>query len=237
MQEQLELLRDLQEMDLELIEKRKEKKKLVDEQSTISADLEKVQEMVDSLNADIAALEDQRKDLAQDLLVEEGNIKRAEERLPTIKTQKEYVALLKEVDAAKKMNKDIQEKVDRLDEQMSTLTSDRDEKANELSGLSNSVADRQSEINRAIEGCDKVLNEGDDKRDALLEQLPTSLRKRYEMLLDRRAGIAIVEARQGTCLGCHMNLPPQLFNSLFNAPEIQSCPHCNRLLFLNPSAA
>ena len=237
MQEQLELLRDLQELDLELIEKRKEKSKLEAEQSTISADLDKVQVMVDSLNADIQELEDQRKDLAQDLLVEEGNIKRAEERLPTIKTQKEYVALLKEVDAAKKMNKDIQEKIERLDEQMATLSADRDEKANELAELNSSVEGRQSEITSAIEGCDNVLNDGDDKRDAFLEQLPTSLRKRYEMLLDRRAGIAIVEARQGTCLGCNMNLPPQLFNSLFNSPEIQSCPHCNRMLFLNSSAA
>jgi predicted nucleic acid-binding Zn-ribbon protein len=235
-QEQLELLRDLQELDLDLIEKRKEKSKLEGEQSTITADLDKVQEMVDRLNGEIQVLEDQRKDLAQDLLVEEGNIQRAEERLPTIKTQKEYVALLKEVDAAKKMNKDIQDKIARLNEQMEALAADRDEKSNELTELNSSVEGRQAEINSDIAKCDKVLGEGDDKRDALLEQLPTSLRKRYEMLLDRRAGVAIVEARQGTCLGCNMNLPPQLFNTLFNAKEVMSCPHCNRMLFLNPSA-
>ena len=237
MQEKLELLRDLQELDLELISKRKEKSVLLSEQSTITADLDKVQEMADSLNADIDVLEDQRKDLAQDLLVEEGNILRAEERLPTIKTQKEYVALLKEVDSAKKMNKEIQEKVERIDEQVSALAGDRDEKMKELSELSSSVEGRQSEINSAIEVCDKILGEGDDKRDGFLEQLPSSTRKRYEMLLDRRAGIAIVEARKGTCLGCHMHLPPQLFNSLFTATEIQSCPHCNRMLYLDPSAA
>lgn len=237
MQEKLELLRDLQELDLELIVKRKEKSALLAEQSTITADLDKVQDMADSLNADITLLEDQRKDLNQDLLVEEGNIQRAEERLPTIKTQKEYVALLKEVDSAKKMNKEIQDKVDRLDEQMAALTSDRDEKKEELSTLSSSVEGRQGEIAAAIAVCDKILGEGDNKRDGLLEQLPTPMRKRYEMLLDRRAGVAIVEARKGTCLGCHMQLPPQLFNSLFTATEIQNCPHCNRMLYLDNSAA
>ena len=235
MQEKLELLRDLQELDQELIEKRTGKSKLLAEQTTITADLDKVQEMVDSLDGDIAALEDQRKDLAQDLLVEEANINRAEERLPTIKTQKEYVALLKEVDSAKKMNKDIQDKVDRLEEQMSALAADRDEKLKELAELSSSVEGRQSEIQTAIEDCDQVLGAGDDKRDGFLGQLPSTLRKRYEMLLDRRAGVAIVEARQGTCLGCHMHLPPQLFNSLFKAPDIQSCPHCNRMLYVNPT--
>lgn len=236
MQEQLVLLRELQSLDLDLIVKREEKSKLEREQSTITAELDKVQEMVDNLNAEIEVLEDQRKDLAQDLLVEEGNIQRAEERLPTIKTQKEYVALLKEVDAAKKMNKDIQDKIGRLDEQMAALASDRDEKSNELSELNSSVEGRQAEINSAIAVCDKVLDEGDDKRDGFLEKLPTSMRKRYEMLLDRRAGIAIVEARKGTCLGCHMNLPPQLFNTLFTAKDVQSCPHCNRMLYLDTPA-
>ena len=236
MQEQLVLLRELQSLDLDLIVKRKEKSKLEGEQSTITADLDKVQEMVDNLNAEIEVLEDQRKDLAQDLLVEEGNIQRAEERLPTIKTQKEYVALLKEVDAAKKMNKDIQDKVGRIDEQIEALASDRDEKSNELSELNSSVEGRQAEINAAIGVCDKVLGEGDDKRDGFLEKLPISMRKRYEMLLDRRAGNAIVEARKGTCLGCHMNLPPQLFNTLFTAKDVQSCPHCNRMLYLDTPA-
>jgi uncharacterized protein len=50
--------------------------------------------------------------------------------------------------------------------------------------------------------------------------------------MERRAGVAIVEARNGTCLGCNMQLPPQMFNSLFRTQEIQSCPHCNRLLFV-----
>lgn len=235
MLEQLELLRELQSLDLELIKKRKEKSHLEAEQSTITADLDKVQAMVDSLNADMANLEAQRKDLAQDLLVEEANIARAEQRLPTIKTQKEYVALHKEVDIAKKMNKDIREKIARIDEQADALTAERDEKANELASLNSRVDGRRSEITVAIDACMQILGEGDDKRDALLGQLPTSLRKRYEMLLDRRAGIAIVEARQGTCLGCHMHLPPQLFNTLFTTPDVQSCPHCNRMLYLDPS--
>lgn len=232
MQEKLELLRKLQGLDLDLIKKRQGKGKLQEEQLNITADLDKVQAMVDSLNTDIGLLEDQRKDLVQDLLVEEGNIKRAEERLPTIKTQKEYVALLKEVDSAKKMNNDIQEKTAKLDEQMAALASDRDEKLAELAELSSGVKSRQSEIDAALAECAKVLGEGDDKRDGFLDKLPAAIRKRYEMLLDRRAGIAIVEARQGTCLGCHMNLPPQLYNNLFTATEIQSCPHCNRMLYL-----
>ena len=237
MQEKLELLRDLQELDRELIDKRGEKQKLLEEQETLNAGTARIQGMVDDLNAEVDALEAQRRDLAQDLVIEEGNITRAEERLPTIKTQKEYVAVLKEVDSAKKMNKEIQDKIAGIDERLSALNSDKEEKDNELSELVSGNSARQEEITAAIAECDRILGEGDDKRDGFLEELPVSIRKRYEALLDRRAGVAIVEARDGICLGCHMNLPPQLYNTLFSADDILSCPHCNRMLFLAPATA
>ena len=63
------------------------------------------------------------------------------------------------------------------------------------------------------------------------------LRKRYQLLLDRRGGVAVVEARNGACLGCNMHLPPQLFNSLYLAKEVQTCPHCNRLLYVEKEPA
>ena len=56
----------------------------------------------------------------------------------------------------------------------------------------------------------------DRQRETLTTQLPVALRKRYELLMSRRGGVAVVEARDGACLGCHMHLPPQMFNNLFS---------------------
>jgi predicted nucleic acid-binding Zn-ribbon protein len=91
---------------------------------------------------------------------------------------------------------------------------------------------RCAEIDASLVAVNKQLAEMDSQREALLGELPKSLRKRYGLLMSRRAGVAIVEARGGACLGCHMHLPPQTFNSLFVVTEIQTCPHCNRLLFV-----
>jgi len=44
----------------------------------------------------------------------------------------------------------------------------------------------------------------------------------------------VVEVRNGTCLGCHMNLPPQFFNELQRARDIRLCPNCHRILFWRP---
>jgi predicted nucleic acid-binding Zn-ribbon protein len=234
-QETLKILRELQGLDQELNEKRQGRKKLAVEQAEITSELSRVQDMVDVLKANIAVLDAQRQDLSQDLVIEEGNITKAEERLPAIKTQREYVAVLKEVDTAKKMNKDIQDKISALDAEMENLNTDCQEKEDELAQIQSEVKDRQKEIAAALAKSDKILGEGDDHRDGYLDKIPASLRKRYEMLLDKRAGVAVVEARQETCCGCNMNLPPQLFNRLYTTKEILTCPHCNRMIYLNLS--
>ena len=234
MQETLKVLRELQGLDKDLNEKRSDRKKLAGEQAEITADLSRVQEMVDALQTSMTELEAQRRDLSQDLLIEEGNISKAENRLPSIKTQREYVAVLKEVDMAKKLNKEIQDKIAALDAEIEVLNTDCQEKIEELAQMNEKVQDRQKEIEAALKECDTVLGEGDGRRDGFLAKIPTSLRKRYETLLDRRAGVAVVEARQETCCGCNMNLPPQLFNSLYTTKEILVCPHCNRMLYLEP---
>jgi predicted nucleic acid-binding Zn-ribbon protein len=234
-QEKLKILRELQILDQELNEKRQSRKKLTVEQAEITSELSRVQDMVDVLKANIAVLDAQRRDLSQDLVIEEGNITKAEERLPAIKTQREYVAVLKEVDTAKKMNKDIQDKISALDAEIENLNTDCQEKEDELAQIQSQVKDRQKVIAAALAKSDKILSQGDGHRDGYLDKIPASLRKRYEMLLDKRAGVAVVEARQETCCGCNMNLPPQLFNRLYTTKEILTCPHCNRMIYLNLS--
>ena len=64
------------------------------------------------------------------------------------------------------------------------------------------------------------------------DEIPKPMQRKYQLLFERRDGRAVVQAKQGACLGCNMHLPPQLFNSLLQVPDIQACPHCNRLLYV-----
>jgi hypothetical protein len=229
----MELLKELQEIDQELSKVRQSGKELETERSALNADVERVQGMVDSLAADGEALRSQRRELTQALVLEQENVKKAEGRLPTIKTQKEYVAVLKEIDTAKKMNKDIEDQIRAKDGEIEVLKKEQEEKEGELASLREKVDSRQGEIAAVLAEYAQTESEKGSQRDVLLKDLPVQLRKRYQLLFDRRGGMAVVEARNGACLGCNMHLPPQLFNSLFQTREIQSCPHCNRLLFVN----
>ena len=232
MQKQLQLLRDLQELDTERKVIEVERQTGLNEQQALNAELERLQEMVDSLTDEIGALESEQSELANAMVLEQQNIERSEGRLPQIKTQKEYIAVLKEVDTAKKLAKELQDRIDAKGETLTSLGAEKAEKDDEFAKAKEQASARCAEIDASLVSVIKQLDEMERQRKVLMEGLPTRLRKRYELLMSKRAGVAVVEARGGACLGCHMHLPPQMFNSLFVIKEIQSCPHCNRLLFV-----
>jgi len=232
-QEKIQLLRDLQDIDQQLNEIRKNRQVLETEQATLDSDVARVQAMVDSLTESMALLQGDRQELSRALLQEQDNVGKAESRLPSIKTQKEYVAVLKEIDTAKKLNKDLQDQILKKDQEIAALENDKQEKETELNDLSQQVGERKAQIGETLADYDRTLQERGEQRDGLVKGLPADIAKRYKLLFERRNGIAVVEARNGACLGCNMHLPPQLFNNLYSATQIHCCPHCNRLLFID----
>lgn len=232
MQEKVELLKELQGIDQNLQRIEANRQILEKERAVLEADQARVQAMVDSLVAEMEKLQAERKEFSAALIQEEQNVKKAEGRLPAIKTQKEYVAVLKEIDIAKKQNKDLLDRIKLKDNEIEGVNRDREEKAGELATISEKVVGRLDEIVVILTDYDEEVADKTGQRNGLIEKLPVPLRKRYQLLFERRGGVAMVEARQGTCSGCNMQLPPQMFNSLFVLQEIQSCPHCNRMLYV-----
>lgn len=232
MHEQIELLRALQELDRELNGIRQERRNLEKEQADLESEKLRIQAMVDSLDEEISGFQSQIEELHQGLAQEDVHVRRSEDRLPEIKTQKEYLAVLKEIDATKKMTKDLTAQCDEKLARIADLQAEKEEKLGQLEEFKARSEARGNEITEALGACDKMLEEKAGQRSTHFDPLPKQLQKRYALLMERRGGVAVVEARDGNCTGCHMHLPPQLFNSLFLEPQIQSCPHCNRLLFV-----
>ena len=46
-----------------------------------------------------------------------------------------------------------------------------------------------------------------------------------------RRGLAVAPVQNGTCQGCNMNIPPQLFNQLQRGDSIELCATCNRIIY------
>jgi hypothetical protein len=231
-QDKLKILKNLQDIDQELNDVRRQLAVLESEAGELTAERARVEGMVATLGDDLAHLESALAELDCALSIEQDNVVKAEGRLPAIKTQKEYVAVLKEIDTAKKVNKEIQDRIKNKNEEIAALAAEKAEKDAELAAVSARTAERSALIQAQIDEIKANSNARETERKELFAQIPPTLGKRYQVLIERRNGVAVVLAHKGACTGCNMLLPPQLYNNLYTTQEILSCPLCNRLLFI-----
>lgn len=228
----LKFLEELQAIDLKLDAFQSEKQGLLKELLALDEKLEAAKSAISLKQDELNGIEQEKTGLEENLASESDSIYRSETRLKEIKTQKEYQAVSKEIAAAKKIKVELEEqilqKIARLDE----LKAETEAMEGNLTLLEENFNTQRSEINEKIEELEKNSSTDIADRESLVKSIQPSLLNRYTMLRERRQGLAVVEARNGSCLGCNMNLPPQVYNNLFKAENLITCPHCQRLLYL-----
>jgi len=226
------ILAQLQEIDLKIDSSRGETQSLQSEIHSLETQAEEKQLEIAQQKSELSAVEEEKKVLEENLATESDSIARSEERLREIKTQKEYQAVSKEIAAAKKVKADLEEqillKITRSDE-LNALVA---EKEGYLREFEVNSAARKDELRTRIEQLESDISAVSTARDETAKSVAPAMIKRYETLREKRQGVAIAEAKAGSCLGCNMNLPPQLFNSLFKEDTYVTCPHCQRLLYM-----
>ncbi|EHP88030.1 protein of unknown function DUF164 [Geobacter metallireducens RCH3] len=236
MRKNLFMLEELQELDLKIDGRQGGWQTLLDQMVELDQQVEETRLAVDAKRGELALLEEEKEGLEANLVTEDENIARSEVRQKEIKTQKEYQAVVKEITAARKLKAELEEQILQKSAQAEELTADIAAREADLASLEENMASRKAEIQEGLDRIDRELAADAAAKETTVKAIPASLVKRYLALRERRQGIAIVEARAGNCSGCNMNLPPQLYNSLFRGDDLVLCPHCQRMLFLRQDA-
>ena len=232
MRKNLKLLGELQEIDLKVDGLQGEKEGLLAEIAGLEQQVASVQSEIAAKNGELVALEEEKQRLEENLAAETDNIARSEGRLKEIKTQKEYQAVSKEISTAKKLKAELEEQILQKIGQIEEFKGDIAGREENLGALEKNVAGQKAEVQKKIEQLEAAIAADTTAREAAVKGLPASVMRRYSLLREQRRGVAVVEARDGYCLGCNMQLPPQLYNTLFRGDELITCPHCQRVLLL-----
>lgn len=232
MQKNLALLEELQRIDLRIDGRNGEKQKLHGEMTALDAKIAELLGVKAEREGVLASLEEEKGALEENLATEADNIKRSDARLKEIKTQKEYQAVSREITAARKLRTELEDQVLQKITRIEELTAEVATLDENLKAMEDSADAAKAEWQGKIDELERVNAEDVVERERVVHGLPASSVKRYEALRERRQGLAVVEARDGSCLGCNLNLPPQVYNNLYKQNELITCPHCQRVLFL-----
>ena len=226
------ILEDLQELDLKSDGSQSRIQDAISEIEALDSRLQEVSSAVGTKNAEIGTTEAERNSLEENLAVETANINRSEANLKGITTQKEYQAVNKEIASAKKLIVELEEQILQKISRAEELRVELEAMTGDLSALEQNIGIQKDEIQKRINNEQAAVASDVKARAERIKSIPPGLIKRYEKLRESRRGIAVVEARDGGCLGCNMQIPPQMYNNLFKGEELITCPHCQRILVL-----
>ena len=231
MNKHLSLLIALQSLDTEAVKLKNQKNDLPLRMSRLDEEHNRsILEFADNKNKYEEILT-QHKDLETKLKRGSDALGKAKDRLNDVKTNKEYQAILKEIENVEIKNSEIETEIicllDEIDKRRKHLQ--EIEKAKELD-------DRRYEnerqiIQRDLDSLDEKIQVNTQELQKLREGIPRDLTKRYEMIKTLNNGLAVVSVWKGVCAGCHVNIPPQLYNELQKTDDLFSCPNCSRIMY------
>lgn len=236
MRKKLMMLEDLQELDLKTDGSQARIQEALAEIEALDARLQSAVAEVDAIRAEIDGTEADKTALEENLAAENANIIRSEANLKGITTQKEYQAVNKEIATAKKLIAELEEQILQKIGVVEGLKAGLASKEESLKELEENIGAQKAAVDSRISDEEQSAAADAKVRTEKVKEIPSGMLLRYEKLREVRRGIAIVEARDGSCLGCNMQIPPQMYNNLYRGEELITCPHCQRILVVRQEA-
>jgi predicted nucleic acid-binding Zn-ribbon protein len=158
-------------------------------------------------------------------------ILKSEEKLRSVKTNKEYQSSLKEIDDLKRSLSAVEDRMIAHLDEMDQVEASVATKENEVKLLSREIEEEKEKIRQSAFSTQEQLNRLNAERAKIIAVIDPDLLKIYETVKQNSGGVAIAVVKNAVCLGCHVNLPPQMFHDLLHFDKLLVCPHCERLIY------
>ena len=236
MREEITRLMSLQAIDRELREMESSLSSIAGRVEQLRQETEGYRTELDRLTTEEQQGALNRRRLEKELAEGEARTRNKRMRLNQVRTDKEMQAVAAEVESLKETNQ-------RLEAELIGVMEAAEARGPRIKELTELVETRQTELTAAekeiaaqVEDLKVSISKQRLDRDQMAQNVDDALLRRYEMIFARRAGLAVSEARDGTCQGCRMRLPPQLFNELQRHQQVYYCPNCQRILYYEAPA-
>ncbi len=231
MEEQTKRLVEIQQVDLRLAEIHRLRNQLPQEMEKLMAQLKAERDRLEEARAGLEALKSRRRSLERDLEAGGERVRKTQARLFEVKTNKEYQALLKEIEMAKEANSVLEEQILILMEQMDEGAKKLKELEKQVASAENSILNRQKEIEARIASLDSEEASAQKARQRVAAGIDPNCMVIYERIARTHGGVGVARVDGGTCQGCFVSIPPQLYNEILKGGSLIQCPFCQRFLY------
>ena len=230
MRDQLRRLEELQQHDARIQELENSLKAIPAKLASTQNDLTRVEAMLTTERAALTETERYYAEQKSLLTDDEQQVASAKHKLTQAKNSKEYMAAQREIEQRRESLTGREGEIAKLVEAVDAKKKLLSDRAADVQTLRDSIAKDNEAANARMAELGGNIAKLREERNALASGVKPEVLKRYGAIRMRR-GLAVVSVRNGTCQGCNMNIPPQLYNTLQRGQTIETCPSCNRIIY------
>ncbi len=227
----LKSLKDYQDVLMRISELERLLSKIPPEIEQLETEWKSIQERISTLQARRVELD--KLQVTQRNALEDAQSKavKYEGDLHNVTNTKEYHAVLKEIDAAKK-------KIASLEEDIANRTKEASEIARNIEECNALEVESKQKYEGALAGHKESQAENAQEhkeksrmRDALAEAVPERVMRQFERIAQRRNGVGLSMCVSAICQACNVRVRQNIVDELRKYDQIISCESCKRILF------
>ena len=229
---QLQTLINLQAIDTRIVGLEADAARLPKEIAAIHAAVEAAKKDAEQAKARLDAAKKDQRAKEKDLEVVQAKRSKNEARLYEVKTNKEYSAVLIEIEEIKQEKARMEEEVLVPMEAQERLTSDIREAEGRFKQRESEGRGQETTLKEQLRGIEADLAGVRTERKELAGKLPANILADYDRILRARAGLALVPVtKPNFCGACRMTITPQRLQELRAQSSLIPCESCGRYLY------
>ena len=227
----LEYLLQLQEIDLRIHEQELSKKQLPATVKELRATVEKAQKVMDvalaraqEAEADLLGLDDQ-------IAKAHTGLERSQERLNSIKTNREYDAVHAEIEGQKSIIQSSELRKKKASDEVERQKAAAEAARAEFERIREENDPKINELSTTIASIDSVIAGIEKEREAVATLIKKTILRTYDLIRNRRNNGRVISAvdPSRTCTVCYKVLEPQLVNEIKRSARIILCQNCGSI--------
>jgi predicted nucleic acid-binding Zn-ribbon protein len=200
--------------------------------------IEEIESRFRDRNAEYVAVRDRNEELEKDQRDRQGELSTLEESLKKytdslmqVKNQREYAAMLKEIDTVKAQISTHEDTVLKDMEEIEKLKTDLEARSAHIAEERTQVATESAQVEADAAAGREQIERCETERARIESELPNDLVENVRRVEDARQGIFLAKADKEMCQVCFVRIRPQVYQEIRQNLKIHTCSNCRRYLY------
>lgn len=230
--ESIEILKKAQQLDREIYLAQRDSREIPEQKEKLKHELEQEKAHLNQLEADFKKLQMKQKEKDGELAQKESNVKKLDGQLSQVKTNKEYSALQQEIASLKADGSLLEEEIIKVMDEVEAAQTEIKQEKDRLKGVEKEYQAKEAEWDQKLKAIHDRAEGLKKERDTIVQQVPPDVRSLYDLIIQKKQGLALAKINHETCGACQLQLRPQLINEVRMSQSVVVCENCSRILYI-----